>query len=185
MDNGYPSGGNYWSNYNGIDVDQDGIGDAPYLIDAGQADNYPLMAPIRTFHAGTWNNVPYSVDIVSNSTLSSFSFNATAKTITVDVTGTDGTVGFPRVAIPKTLMWTSTDAEWTVTVNGTLIDDRLITNDASNTYIYFTYHHSTETVQIQSTGAVPEVQLLMLLPLFLAITLLGAFAAKIRRKIGK
>jgi parallel beta-helix repeat protein len=42
-DNGYPSGGNYWSDYNGTDANQDGIGDTPYVIDANNTDNYPLM----------------------------------------------------------------------------------------------------------------------------------------------
>jgi len=37
--------GNYWSNYNGTDVDGDGIGDTPYVIDEKNQDNYPLMAP--------------------------------------------------------------------------------------------------------------------------------------------
>ena len=53
-DDGYPSGGNYWSDY--IDVDiyhgpnqnetgSDGIGDTPYNIDVDNRDNYPLMKP--------------------------------------------------------------------------------------------------------------------------------------------
>jgi parallel beta-helix repeat protein len=52
-DDGYPSGGNYWSDYNGNDLysgsyqnetDADGIGDTPYVIYANNTDNYPLMA---------------------------------------------------------------------------------------------------------------------------------------------
>ena len=42
-DNGYSSGGNYWSDYNGADADHDSIGDTPYIIDANNTDHYPLM----------------------------------------------------------------------------------------------------------------------------------------------
>ena len=44
-DKGYPSGGNYWSDYSGIDANQDGIGDMPYSIDADNQDRYPLTTP--------------------------------------------------------------------------------------------------------------------------------------------
>jgi nitrous oxidase accessory protein len=37
---------NYWSDYDGTDADSDGIGDAPYIIDAYNADHYPLIKPV-------------------------------------------------------------------------------------------------------------------------------------------
>ena len=44
-DDGYPSAGNYWSNYSGIDADRDGIGDTSYIIDENNQDRYPLINP--------------------------------------------------------------------------------------------------------------------------------------------
>ena len=46
-DAGYPSGGNYWSDYTGQDSNGDGIGDTPYTIDADNTDWYPLMGTYR------------------------------------------------------------------------------------------------------------------------------------------
>ena len=51
-DNGYPSGGNYWSDYvekypDAEEIDESGIWDTPYDISggAGAKDDYPLMEP--------------------------------------------------------------------------------------------------------------------------------------------
>jgi parallel beta-helix repeat protein len=51
-DDGYPSGGNYWSDYNGTDMfggafqnetGSDNIGDTYFVIDENNTDRYPLM----------------------------------------------------------------------------------------------------------------------------------------------
>ena len=51
-DNGYPAGGNYWSDYPGPDIymgvgqdepGNDSIGDTPYIIDGNSRDNYPFI----------------------------------------------------------------------------------------------------------------------------------------------
>jgi parallel beta-helix repeat protein len=61
-DNGYPSGGNYWSNYTGTDLHSgfyqndtgsDGIGDTPYVIDENNRDRYPL----GVFHAAVFGDL--------------------------------------------------------------------------------------------------------------------------------
>jgi parallel beta-helix repeat protein len=44
-DDGYPSGGNYWSSYTGTDANEDGIGDTPFGVFENQTDHYPLMKP--------------------------------------------------------------------------------------------------------------------------------------------
>jgi hypothetical protein len=54
-DDGYPYGGNYWSQYSGVDTKSganqnqpgaDGIGDSPYDVYFSDTDEYPLMTPI-------------------------------------------------------------------------------------------------------------------------------------------
>jgi parallel beta-helix repeat protein len=44
--------GNYWSNYNGYDSDNDGIGDTPFNIDSHQ-DYRPLMLPWENYFAAS------------------------------------------------------------------------------------------------------------------------------------
>jgi parallel beta-helix repeat protein len=40
--------GNFWSDYNGTDSNNDGVGDAPYVIDTLNLDRYPLLqSPVK------------------------------------------------------------------------------------------------------------------------------------------
>jgi len=52
-DAGYPSGGNYWSDYeekypNATEIDGSGIWDTPYVIDENNRDNYPIIPEFST-----------------------------------------------------------------------------------------------------------------------------------------
>jgi parallel beta-helix repeat protein len=49
-DDGYPSGGNYWSDYltrypTATEIDNSGIWNTPYVINSNNTDRYPLMKP--------------------------------------------------------------------------------------------------------------------------------------------
>jgi parallel beta-helix repeat protein len=195
-DNGYPSGGNYWSDYTGKDQyngtkqnanGSDAIGDTPYDINFGQRDHYPLISPYTDFKVtGTYAQA-YDVEVVSNSSIANFSlaFWLSSPTpylqpgqplLLFAVTSETGTTGFCRVTIPRQLL----NGTYTV-----LVDDQpvLATELAgwNNTYayLYFTYNHSTRQVIIVRELPVPVVLLL-----FTTATALVAAHARSTRKRG-
>ena len=178
-DDGYPSGGNYWDDYAGIDADSDGIGDEPYFIrEASEViqDRYPLIAPIKTFYVGTWQGMKFFVDIISNSTISDFYFNLDGKFISFNVTGENGTIGFCRVTIPKDLLWVIDG--WKVLINGQPVNYTILPH-TTNTYLSFNYQHSTKNVIIQGTHAIPELpSTITLLPLLIFTALLAIVTKK-------
>jgi parallel beta-helix repeat protein len=185
-DDGYPSGGNYWSNYTGVDFhsgsDQDetgsdSIGDTAHEIDADNRDRYPLMAPFTTFDAGIWNGEACSVDIISNSTLSDFKLDATQKTLSFNVTGIEGKAGFCRITIPNIVVQDLWQGNYTVLLNGEPWPFRNWT-DATNTYIYINYTHSEHQIII-----IPEFPSAIVFPLFMIFTLV-AFVLRKKRGMG-
>jgi parallel beta-helix repeat protein len=184
-DSGYPSGGNYWSDYNGTDLlngpDQnetgsDGIGDTAYSIDAYVIDNYPLMGMFYAFNA-TWQEETYRVNVISNSSVSGFDFRAIVyfetgewlREIHFNVAGKDGTSGFCRITIPTALM----NDTYTVFVNGTEVPYILLPfSNSTHSYLYFTYNHSTQEVVIipEFPTWTPMLLILIILTVTIAIT---------------
>jgi parallel beta-helix repeat protein len=188
-DDGYPSGGNYWSDYRGVDLysgpyenetGNDGLGDMPYVIDANNIDKYPLTAPFKVFEAGVWNGKAYNVDVISNSTVSGFKFDVDNKSVSFNVAGDNGTVGFCRVAIPKSLLWV--DDGWIIFVDNQPITDYTEFEDENFTYLYFIYTHSTKTVRIKGTHVIPEYTSTITLIMFMLITIAPVVLTNMRIK---
>lgn len=177
LDNGFE--GNFWSDYIGVDLNHDGIGDSPYVIDANNTDHYPLMGMFNSFNV-TYFTPPIethfcNVTVISNSTISDFDAPVWIEHPEViflqfDVSGEEGSIGFCRVSVPTAMM----NGTYHVSVNGTDIPFTLLTcSDANTSYLYFTYKHSTVTVII-----IPESPAFPIRPLFIIATFIAVIAYK-------
>jgi parallel beta-helix repeat protein len=167
-DAGVLSGGNYWSDYNGSDSDHDGLGDSPYIIDANNVDNYPLMGRFQSFNT----SLGYSVDVISNSTIDWFEYfesNSSIEMLVSNTTASQG-YGFCRMIIPNALMDTER-------VKVLVDDGRIVVLFANYTMyhnatlgcIYFAYEHPARKIDI-----IPEFPsfAILMLPTVVALTTL-------------
>ena len=130
-DDGYPSGGNYWSNYVDINVKRgayqnetgsDLVWDHPYLIDVNNTDHYPLTGPwIDTWAlhlAAGWNMVSFPV-IPPNSNFSNI-FSGAGYHQVLTWSGTSYVT--PTVAEAGRGYWTLVLSATTINVTGVSVE---------------------------------------------------------------
>jgi parallel beta-helix repeat protein len=79
-DTGYPSGGNYWSDYqskypNAVKKEGSGIANIPYIINSNNTDNYPLITQFDISNPGKAPSVISPASVTSNSVVASWTFD--------------------------------------------------------------------------------------------------------------
>lgn len=153
--------GNYWSDYkerhpNATEIDGSGIWNMPYVFGQDNQDNYPLVEAwhqTRIFPI-IWSETICEVVTVSNSTIASLTFNQTSKQIAFKTTGPSGTPGFCDITIPKQLLNSPLD-QWNISVDGKTVTARIKEN-ATHTFFYFNFTHSTKAVTITGTDPIDD-----------------------------
>lgn len=186
--NGYPSGGNYWSDHIAADLYHgpgQNISGSDGILDKGYPaytpwDKYPLAHPLTMLEVAA-EGESFEVEVSTNSSLNSFEFDGGAKRLTLFLNGTEGTNGSCRVSIPKRLLSCSMPTEWNVSIcNGDRIP-RLPLEDEDETYLYFTYNHAgIEGIEIEGTMAIPEFTSVIMTLILMAFTLLIAAIKKLK-----
>jgi hypothetical protein len=185
-DNGYPSGGNYWSDYTGTDLysgpyqnetGSDGIGDTSYDIDVNNRDNYPLMGMFYDFTVEIEFGQKYHVYVISNSTVSSLQvlwwltsaneyLQPGDKYILLDIEGENGTVGLCRIMIPRIVVNNSyvVLADWLVELPFT----ELPISNSTHAYLYFEY---TQPNELMVVPEFPTWTSMLLILIMLTVTI--------------
>ena len=162
-------------------------------VKLGDVDGLPIAKTVTNGHYKIYgppeitntpivnNGTTYVVTTATNASVvpSSVTFNATAYSISFNLTGTDGTTGYVNVTVPKDLVrLNQTSDQWIVTVNDTPVTP-IISENATHTFFYITTPLSTEPVTI--IGTIPEFPTLMVIPL-LAIPTMVAIGLRRRRR---
>ncbi len=176
----YNGEGNYWSDYDGEDLNADGVGETPYLVDDDSRDSHPLMGAV-SFFVFAWQEEDYYVLVISNSTVLAFLFSQHDKLISLNVTGEETTTGFCRANFPIILL----GDPYNVSVDGSTPASLDQASNGTYTFFYFTYEHDVGNIEIKGTTVISEFSPLTLM-LFFAVALAAMLLYRLEIKaLGK
>ena len=186
-DNGYPSGGNYWIGYVGIDkfsgpyqniTGSDGIGDTPLVLGPDEFDNYPfLMLDIcNVSQTPSKDNVTWTDAVEVNATVIHY---------------------FPLEQVILNCTYTNNSATWTDLVNMTNLESDIwngiipaLPVGTNVTYVIIAQDNAGSSINSTSQGytfdypvVIPEFLTMALLPMFMIATLLAIIMRRRRRRI--
>ena len=162
--------GNYWSNHTWSDKNGDGVSDTAYVIDEKNKDNYPLIAAFTQFNILVEKKM-YTIDVVSNSTISNFEYlyyPANRTTIVRFQVTNVGHKGFCRIRVPHTVI----EPPYTVIIDHNVLYANVVHSNKTDSWLYFTYdypEHEPSTISLLSQEQVAWY----LLWLYAAIGLAG------------
>lgn len=118
------------------------------------------------------DSADYPVTVDSNSAIVGFEFNQTERQVNLNVTGLTGTAGFCDVIVPDGLVWGtfSLKMDEYPLVEGV---DYTQTHNGTHYAFHISYIHSTHTIEIVGSDAISEFPAFLIMPLFMATTLLA------------
>lgn len=118
-------------------------------------DLRPIIAvtvghPLEYQHKVLRKGNSYLVTVSTNSTIANFQFDSATNTESYEVEGANNTIGYCNVTIPKLLL----NGNFSVQVDGNTTYYSM-TQNATDSILYFTYNHSGHRVEISAVDNTP------------------------------
>jgi predicted secreted protein with PEFG-CTERM motif len=165
-----------------IDVSADLIGSLTLKAQANlqSSTNFVVVSP-NTF-AVKVEGKDFDVKLASNSNVTNLQFDEQAKKISFTVSGETGTKGTTDITIPKLLL----SGNISVMIDGQVMSQADVietANTQDETTFEINYHHSTHTIEIVGTNAIPEFG--QLAPIILAASIMSIIILSSKRIINR
>jgi predicted secreted protein with PEFG-CTERM motif len=160
-----------------IDVSADALGSLTLKAQGDLQSSAKFVVVSPNAFAVKAEGKDFDVKLASNSNVSNLQFDEQAKKISFTVSGETGTKGTTDITIPKSLL----SGNISVMIDGQVMSqaDVIETADTQDTTtLEINYHHSTHTIDIVGTNAVPEFGQLVPIVLTASIMSIIIFSSK-------